>query len=526
MIVGTKYKEDLLKDSYDDIIIGSGISGLACASFLAQNGHKVLVLEKHYTAGGYTHTFKRAGVEWDVGVHYVGEFHHGPSLLARIFKKISGGGVEWAEMGDIYDKMVFPDGEYAFHKGKEQFVNKLVEKFPSERSAIEAYVHHIGKASKSFRSHYSKRMLPRFFKPLLSPFIGRAFKKYGSVTTWDFMKRLTDNEKLIAVLCGQFGDYGLPPKKSSFVIHAMVANHYIHGASYPVGGSSVMAAESVKVIEKQGGQVLTNAGVESILREGEKVVGVRLENGKAIKAKRVISSTGINLTFNHLIKDWEGSKKYQEIIKRTPLSTGHICIYISLDKTAEELNLSKTNLWVYSSYDQDKAIQDYIDNPEGEVPLAYLSFPSAKDPDFQKNYPGKGTIEIVGLCPWDWFDQWQDEPWRKRGEDYNELKEKLARPYLEILYKQCPQVKDHIAYYEISTPLSTKTFCQYEKGEVYGLDFNVSRFYEEDLKPTTDLENFYLTGQDIFTNGVAGAMASGWITAATVMRKNPLSLID
>jgi all-trans-retinol 13,14-reductase len=58
----------------DMIVIGSGMGGLATAALLARlHGRKILVLERHYRAGGFTHTFtRRGGFEWDVGVHYVG----------------------------------------------------------------------------------------------------------------------------------------------------------------------------------------------------------------------------------------------------------------------------------------------------------------------------------------------------------------------------------------------------------------------------------------------------------------------
>jgi len=59
------YKKNYqLAEKYDAIIIGSGIGSLSTAAILAKEGKKVLVLERHYTAGGFTHIFKRKGYEW------------------------------------------------------------------------------------------------------------------------------------------------------------------------------------------------------------------------------------------------------------------------------------------------------------------------------------------------------------------------------------------------------------------------------------------------------------------------------
>jgi 2-polyprenyl-6-methoxyphenol hydroxylase-like FAD-dependent oxidoreductase len=69
------YKQQRIIDRYDVIVIGSGLGGLSVSAILAKEGKKVLVLEHHYTAGGYTHVFKRRSYEWDVGLHYVGEVH-------------------------------------------------------------------------------------------------------------------------------------------------------------------------------------------------------------------------------------------------------------------------------------------------------------------------------------------------------------------------------------------------------------------------------------------------------------------
>jgi monoamine oxidase len=73
-VVGSSCKQNSVPDEWDAIVIGSGIGGLGTAALLAKHGGKrVLVLERHYVAGGFTHTFHRPDYEWDVGVHYVGQ---------------------------------------------------------------------------------------------------------------------------------------------------------------------------------------------------------------------------------------------------------------------------------------------------------------------------------------------------------------------------------------------------------------------------------------------------------------------
>lgn len=63
---------------YDALIIGSGIGSLTTAGLLAQTaGLRVLVLEKHSTPGGLTHSFRAMGASWDVGLHYVGDMEPG-----------------------------------------------------------------------------------------------------------------------------------------------------------------------------------------------------------------------------------------------------------------------------------------------------------------------------------------------------------------------------------------------------------------------------------------------------------------
>ena len=71
--IGHRYRPNRLASAYDAIVIGSGMGGLTNAALLSELGWSVCVLEQHYTAGGYTHSYERNGYEWDVGVHYIGD---------------------------------------------------------------------------------------------------------------------------------------------------------------------------------------------------------------------------------------------------------------------------------------------------------------------------------------------------------------------------------------------------------------------------------------------------------------------
>ena len=86
-------------DKYDVLMIGSGMGCLAAASFLAKENKRVLVLERHYTPGGFTHVFKRRGYEWDVGIHYIGEVQRKHSVLKLLFDYITNSSLKWADMG-------------------------------------------------------------------------------------------------------------------------------------------------------------------------------------------------------------------------------------------------------------------------------------------------------------------------------------------------------------------------------------------------------------------------------------------
>lgn len=517
------YKKRPQVDShYDAILIGSGMGCLTAGAMLAKEGKKVLLLERHYTAGGFTHVFKRKGYEWDVGIHYIGDVNRPNSAIKKMFDYISDGELKWADMGEVYDRIIIGDKHYDFVKGVSNFKAQLVEYFPEEEEAIDQYVDMVFASSKAMGKYYIDKALPKVVSTVIGGQMRKKYLKYTDQTTYEVLSGLTQNQELIKVLAGQYGDYGLPPKQSSFAMHASVAKHYFSGGCFPVGGSAEIVHTVDPVIAASGGTILISAEVDEVIVENNRAKGVKMADGQCFYSDVVISGAGIFNTYEKLLpSSVVAQHKLKEQLQKINPSVAHGCLYIGLKGSPEELQLPKTNLWIYPGEgDHDSIVDRYVKDINAPFPVVYISFPSAKDPSWSERYPDRSTIDIITLLPYETFAQWEGTRWMKRGEEYEALKEEIAQRLLTHLFTQMPHLEGKIDHYELSTPLTTQNFCNYKTGELYGIDHTPERFRQKFLKPRTPIKGFYLTGQDIVTCGVGAALFAGLLTASAITGTN------
>ena len=526
-MAGVRYEEFQGHDGqYDAIVVGSGMGGLSVGALLAREGKKVLLLEKHYTLGGYTHTFGRMGYSWDVGLHYVGHVHIEGTTLNKVFRYVSDEKLEWAPLDDAYDRALFGKKQFDFVGGRENLRKKLKEYFPAEKDhqSIDKYFQLLDEVLNLGNGFYVEKALPPFLAKLIGGWLRKPVMKYSEKTTLEVLESLTDNVELIGVLTAQYGDYGMFPSESSFYMHAMLVNHYIEGAGYPIGGSNRVAEVVVEVIEAAGGKAVKKAEVMEVVVEGNKAIGVKMADGKVIKGKKIISNTGVIDTFSRLIPEQLREKhQLDKKVEQLRPSEAHVALYAGVKATPTELKLPRCNYWVFQDeYDHQKSKEHYK-SLKDQVPMVYISFP--KDPKGEDLHPGKATMEAVAIVPYSWFDKWQGTEWRRRGDEYNEMKKVLADQLLERIYRATPQLKDRVDYFEVSTPLSTTKFMGHSRGEMYGVSHGPDRFRHRFLRPHTPVKNLFMTGQDVMITSISGALMGGVLCASAILKKDMLKKV-
>jgi all-trans-retinol 13,14-reductase len=262
--------------------------------------------------------------------------------------------------------------------------------------------------------------------------------------------------------------------------------------------------------------------VEQILLDARnRAVGVHMADGRELRAPLILSDAGAWNTYAKLLPgEAPGRADALAEVERIPNSMGHLCLYVGLRREAGEPEFGDTNLWIYPGPDHDANVARYAADPEQPFPGLFISFPSAKDPEFAGRYPGRATIEVVTLAPYGWFERWADTRWKRRGADYDALKQRLAGRLRAELERHVPAVRGKIDYCELSTPLSTRQFANYHQGQVYGPAATPERFRSRVLSPRTPFGNLYLTGADAAVLGVVGALAGGALAASAVLRRN------
>jgi all-trans-retinol 13,14-reductase len=477
----------------------------------------VLVLERHFAPGGLTQTFSRKGFTWAVGLHYLGEMAPG-NPARRIIDWLSGGAIEFAPSGPVYDTVHLPGGfEFQFARPEEALITELKERFPRSTTEIDAFFRALETAERTGRTIFEQRAMPALLGGATRFLHRTAIDKWWGRTTAAVLQEMISDPCLRAVLACQRGDYGPDPSESSFGLHAVVMRHYMRGAYFPVGGADALAQGLMPVIEGGGGEVRTRANVAEIVVEHDVVAGVRLEDGTVERSHQVISDAGARNTALRLLPAPLRSSEWVRDIAALHPSACHIGMYLGFDGDISTRGATRSNHWFYNSWEiADGLWRDPVQT--SSPPGLYVTFPSLKDSTVEPSVR-KHTAELVTFTDWRVFSPWQETTIGHRPPDYLELKATITRQLTAEFARHFPALAPLVVHTELSTPLSSVAFTAAEQGGIYGLEASPRRFLSNALRAKTPVTGLYLAGQDVGSSGITGAMMGGLMSAVAIEPK-------
>lgn len=516
---------------YDAIVIGSGISGMTAAGLLAGvASKKVLVPEKHAEPGGLTHVFRRDGAAWDVGLHYVGQMGSGSPGRA-LFNYLPGGELQWNRMPDEFERFIYPGLDFTVPSDPQRFEHRLVERFPHEARSIRRYFRDIKAVERWTTLGFMRGMVPKPLEPVLR-LVQRLSGGKAKQTTGHYLEAHFREPLLRALLASQWGDYGLPPSRSAFAIHAQIVSHYLHGGWFPEGGSSRIARTFEKGIERAGGVIRVGQEVVRILVQDGRAVGVDVIDRRSAKAHAVthrapivISDVGAPITFKQLLPQ-DGTigartAKLRHLIDELGSGTSAVTLYLRLNASPTTIGARGENYWINAGTDHDAFDAHSRDLLGGQPAWLYASFPSLKSGDERFH-----TVELISFVDPQAFAAWRDRPKGDRGLEYAALKQCISEGLLRLAETAIPGLTALVEYAELSTPLSVEHYTSHPAGDFYGLPATLRRYRSHLLGPRTPVDGLLLSGQDAGCLGILGAMMGGMGAACQALGASGYPMIQ
>jgi all-trans-retinol 13,14-reductase len=519
------------RSDWDAIVVGSGLGGLTAAAYLTTSGLRTLVLEKHYVAGGNAHVFRRKQMfEFDVGVHYLGDC--GPDgLIPTVLRGVGlEEKIEFLEMDpDGFDTLMFPGITFRVPKGWDRYRQRLVEAFPDDETGL----HRCLDVLQDIVAEFARMKLP--VEPEDVPRLVQEapnFMRWGMRPLGELFDDCGLGQKARAILTAESGTYALPPSRAPVMLHAALMEHYLKGAYYPKGGGQVLPAHLVDVVRSHGGEVRTRAGVERILVEEGRAVGVRLVTGEEFRAPLVVSNADLKRTLLEMVGEEHLSPQTVARVRQYRMALPLFCVYLGLDTDLRE-RMPNTNYLYSNSFDVEGPYQDCY---QGRVPSElglFITAASVKDPHAETIAPkGYSSLEIMTLVPAD-YRLWGVEKGPAAGEKYHRnpayqsLKQRLTDAMVEGAERVIPGIKEHIVWKEAATPISQEHFTFSTGGTSYGIELSLDQFGPNRPSPRTEIEGLYLAGAStVFAHGIAGVMRGGVGCASAILGRDLQSEIE
>jgi len=500
---------------YDVVVIGSGAGGLTAAVALANAGKSVLVVEQHYIAGGWCQSFPLDKYRYSPGVHYIGELAPGDNLH-RIYQGLGiSRDLEFCELNeDAFDHYIVGDERFDVPKGRDNFINRLKERFPDERVGISKYFGRVDAVVEELERAQNYMTFPKMLQlPFVAPnLVFRGMGRLGAV-----LDKYIKDPYLRAFLCAQSGDYGLPPDDAPFVLQAAVQGHYYDGGYYPRGGAHRIPRAYIKQLKRKGGSIRLSTPAKRIILENGRAVGVELEDGEQVRATTVVSNADPHMTFNKLIGRENFGSRFRRRLDRTEYSVACFSLFMATELDLRSMGIDSGNYWYYKHPHVSRVYKEFQNGvPDGPLQGGFLTATTLKDPSKRKD--GHHTIEVFTFLPYKPYEKFENQKYGQRSSEYTAFKKDMTDRLLELADNIIPDLSKNLTFLDAATPLTNVHYCESTQGSIYGTA-KIKRQLGPGSYPTkTKIPGLYMCGASTVSHGVIGVTMSGLQASAQILK--------
>jgi phytoene dehydrogenase-like protein len=493
---------------FDYIIIGAGMGGLSVGNFLAKYNKKVLILEKHNIPGGLVTSFKRKGVQFNLGIESLYELKEGQTIPQ--FLEFWGTTIKVQKnTGDI---CCFIDGKkYSFRH--DRLKADFIDAFPNNKDDVnllfdinERMYIEMNSGTEAPKPPYEMNLL-ELMKFGIKNYIKKpAFMKYGMKDASVVLDKLTQNPVLRSAIYSK----GIFP----MVYMAYAYRFNVIGKDYyPTGGMQAIPDATLQSFAANGGTIKLKTEVTEILIENGKATGVKTKNGDCYYSDTIISNVSPHFTYDMLpdrLVQKSRMKQKAEIRKVFP----PVCaLFMSVKNDYDFGNTSCFSFLSSTNYKDD-----YKNFTPENCPIEMIVYPQ------NESDVNKAVVALLPI-PYEYHNYWETGANRERGEAYYKLKSRVIDTVLLRLDSSLGNgFKDSLVLSELSTPITFERYTHSKNGSFMGWAID-SKNYGKFMKQKTDVPNLYLCGQWVFPGfGVAGVMASGYYLAKDLLKLDGIDL--
>ena len=468
------------------VIIGSGLGGLSTGVLLAKNGYEVTILEQASQVGGCLQCFSRGGVKFETGMHFIGSLDD-DQVLSHYFNYLGiKDKVEFNRLDpQAYDIVALQGERFAFPNGREAFIEKFAQRFPSQRENLERYCNLVEQVASlsPFRDLQHSVEESRFIDEKLL---------YQSLS--EVIDQTITDPLLREVLVGNLSLYAAQKAKTPFATHAFIFDFYNKSAFRIVGGSDAIVKALTEVFEQNGGRILTRHKVTKILVEGKKATGVVTDKGVTFDADVVVSDVNPKQLVD-MVDNGVFTQAYKSRIKGISDTTSVFSLFLRFkDGAMPYLN---SNFYGFSTESPWEMSGETNENwPQGYLYMHHCHEPNPKF--------ARGGV-LLAYMSMDAVQQWKDTAIGRRGTAYEQFKKNMAERLLDSVEKDHPGLRDAVEEYNAATPLTYRDYTLTPEGSIYGLERNVNNIADR-VSFKTKVSNLLLVGQNINSHGMLGVL--------------------